>query len=252
VNCLELLLQVELALVLEQRAAHFLVELALEAEQLDLARQYLAQSLEQLRHRGRFEQRLASLHANREVGGNAVRLPRHRVRALHYRHDLVGNPAMECHVFLEQREDTAGQDVHVRQIVRGDICLIGQRRAQMARRGDVPRYARARHTLYENARGAVGQARGLDDSRNGANAVKIPGRRFLGVGATLRDQEQQSAFGRRRLDRSERSLAANDERHGDERKYDDVAERENGEPAGLRVGGKGHLRKIAALPATCP
>ena len=44
---LELLLEVELALVLEQRAAHVVVDLSLELEQIDLARQHVRQRAQQ-------------------------------------------------------------------------------------------------------------------------------------------------------------------------------------------------------------
>jgi hypothetical protein len=43
VNCLELLLQIELALVLKERTAYVVVDLSLEAQQLDFRAQYLGE-----------------------------------------------------------------------------------------------------------------------------------------------------------------------------------------------------------------
>ena len=62
--------------------------------------------------------------------------------------------------------------------------------------------------------------------------MQVAGRRLLGVGAPLRDEEQQSAFRRRRLDGAERRLASDEQRHRDVREDDDVAEREDGEAVG--------------------
>ena len=55
-NDAELLLQVELALILEHRAAHIVVDLSLEAQQLDFSRQQLGQHLQQASQGVHFEQ----------------------------------------------------------------------------------------------------------------------------------------------------------------------------------------------------
>ena len=225
---LQLLVQVELALVLEKRAAHLLVELSLEAEQFGFAHEKLVQRVEQCGDVRRLEKRLADLDANGEVRRDTVRLPADRVSALYQRHDFVGNAAVERDVLLEQREHAARQHlerlgVHV--LVAG---VVVERRAKVAGGGDVSRHARAAHAFDENARRAVRLPRRLNDARDHTDTMQVAGRGFFGVGALLRHEEERAAVGGRRLDRVERRLAPDEQRHGDVRKHDDVAQRQHG------------------------
>ena len=103
-NRLQLFLEIELALILEERAAHLVVELALEAEQLDLARQHLAERVEELREGRRLEQRLSRLDAHGEMRRDPVGLALDGFRALNDGNDLVRNSAVERDVLLEERE----------------------------------------------------------------------------------------------------------------------------------------------------
>ena len=135
VDRLELLLQVELALVLEERAAHLLVELSLETKQFGFARQQLAQRVEQRGNVRRLEQRLPDLDANGEVRRDAVRLSPDRVRALDERHDFVGNAPVERDVLLEEREHAARQ--HLERL--GVRVLVVRRRRRTPREGSRPR-----------------------------------------------------------------------------------------------------------------
>src|SRR5687767_9747342 len=96
----QLLLQVELALVLEHRTAHIVVDLALEPQQLDLTREQLAQHLQQLAESVGFEQRLAQLESHRDVRRDAERLTLSGLRALDDRDDLRRYAAVEAHVLL--------------------------------------------------------------------------------------------------------------------------------------------------------
>ena len=84
----QLLLQVELALVLEHRSANVVVDLPLEPQQLDLARQKLAQHLQQVPQRVGFEQRLPELEPNGNVRRHAECLPLRGIGALDDRDDF--------------------------------------------------------------------------------------------------------------------------------------------------------------------
>ncbi len=241
VDRLELLVQVELALVLEQRAAHFLVELSLEAKQFGFAHQQLVQGVEQRGNVGCLEQRLPDLDANREVRRDAVGLAPDRIRALYERDDFVGNAPMERDVLLEEREYAARQYLErlgVRVLVSG---VVVERRAKVAGGRDVSRHARAAHAFDEDARRAVRLPRRLNDARDDADAMQVAGRGLLGVRALLRDEEERAAVGSRRLDRVERRLPSDEQRHGDVRKDDDVAQRQYSRS--LYLGGRSGARR---------
>ena len=76
VNRAQLLLEVELALVLEQRAANVVVDLSLEPQQLAFAaEQHLDEHLQQLLERLGLEQLLSQLEPDRHVRRDAQRLP---------------------------------------------------------------------------------------------------------------------------------------------------------------------------------
>src|SRR6266516_4364417 len=100
-NRLELLLQVELALILEERAAHLVVYLALESQQLDFRSQQLGEHAKQREQGGRLQQRLTSLDAHAQVRGDAECLSRRAVGALNERHDLRRNAPVQGDVLLE-------------------------------------------------------------------------------------------------------------------------------------------------------
>jgi hypothetical protein len=102
VDRLELLLQIELALVLEQRATHVVVDLSLELEQVDLARERVGERAEQGGQLVDREQRLPPVEPRPEVRGDAERLSRRRLGALNDRHELRGKPPMQRDVLLEQ------------------------------------------------------------------------------------------------------------------------------------------------------
>ena len=170
-NRLELFLEIKLALVLKERPPNLLVELALEAQQLDLARKNVLECVEQLCRRRRFEQCLTHLDAHGQVCGNAVRLTRHAVGALHECDDLVRDAAVQRHVLLEQRQNATHHDVEIYLIVVRLIDLVGDRRAQSAARLRVACDARARQALDENARSAVRLACRLNNSRDHTHAV---------------------------------------------------------------------------------
>jgi hypothetical protein len=76
VNGLQLLLQVELALVLEERTAHVVVDLTLQAQQLDLAAQHSVERLEYRGPVGDLEQALTPVEPRAKVRRHPEHLPR--------------------------------------------------------------------------------------------------------------------------------------------------------------------------------
>ena len=100
-NRLQLLLQIELALVLEERAPHLVIDLSLQAQELALGAQHFRQHAKQREQRGRLEQGLTSLHAHAQVRGNTEGLPRRAVGSLDERDDLRGNTPVQGDIFFE-------------------------------------------------------------------------------------------------------------------------------------------------------
>ncbi len=74
-NYAKLFLEIELALILEHRPTNVVVDLPLEAEQLDLSRQELAEHLQQMPQCVCLEQRLPELESHGNVGRHAECLP---------------------------------------------------------------------------------------------------------------------------------------------------------------------------------
>ncbi|MCU0619543.1 MAG: hypothetical protein MUF40_06560, partial [Gemmatimonadaceae bacterium] len=104
----ELLLEEELALVAVERPAHVLLDLALEAQELDLAIEGAGEGAEERRERGGLEQRLAGVDRERQVGGDHARLLRRVGGPLHELHRLGREAAVERDVLLEGRSGPAG------------------------------------------------------------------------------------------------------------------------------------------------
>jgi len=102
VDRLELFLEIELALILKQRAAHILVDLPFQLEQIDLAREHVAERAKESRELVDGQQRLPSIEPHAEVRRDPERLPRRRLGALDDRHQLGREPPVQRDVLLEQ------------------------------------------------------------------------------------------------------------------------------------------------------
>jgi hypothetical protein len=220
---LELFLQIELALILKERATNLFVELALETKQLRLGGEHLIQGFEQCGNVRCRQELLTYIDAHGEMGGDAIGLPRQRIRALNERDHLVRDAPVQRDVLLEQREHAPREDVD--RVGVGDFRLgfLGECRAHETGRRHVARDASARHTLDENSRRSIGLSRRLDNARDNADAVEITRCRLFGVGAALRDEEQRPTLRRGGLDGRQGRLPAHEERHGDVGEDDDVA-----------------------------
>ena len=128
----ELLLQVELALILEQRSPHVLVDLALQSQELDLGTEQLCQCLPELGKSGRLQQLLPDLVLDRQVRGDGDRAALVGLDRLDESGCLVGDAAVERDVLLEPRQHLAD---YGRAIVVGRHARLGSQ-SRCHRRGD--------------------------------------------------------------------------------------------------------------------
>ena len=207
---LELLLQVELALVLEQRATHVVVDLPLEAEQLDLARSARPPSASQ--QGGKLVDRRAAPGAGRAACRGAPRSPnacRAGESALWISVDqLGGQPPVERHVLLEQRQRAPQQ--HLVVVDRAPAPASARRlRAQAVAARDVARHPRAGDALRRARAPCPCPSRdSCRTPRDDADAIEVRRRRLLGLRVALRDEQHQPVLLVRRLERRQRRRRA--------------------------------------------
>ena len=138
VNRLQLLLEVELALILEERAAHVVVDLALEPQQLDLAARAARRAIEQvLGSVGDSSSALARPRGARaRCAAIAERLPLVGVSALWTTATHLGrNAPVQADVFLEERDHARRASASIRSRRRPGI---ERQRVDRRRAGDRP------------------------------------------------------------------------------------------------------------------
>ena len=187
----QLLLQVELALILEQGTTHVVLDLPLESQQLQLRRERHRELLEEHVQRWRIEQPLAHVELHVQVRRHQAGLLLMRLGAADQAHDLVGQPAMQGDVLLEYRDRTTRLTLRVVAQC-GRVHRIGLHvRLQVRARHRVARDLGAGERLHQHARGAVLQPRDLQDAREHAHAIQVGAAWLLGVGTLLRDEEHQ-------------------------------------------------------------
>ena len=123
-------------------------------------------------------------------------------------------------------------------------------RAERARRRRITSDPRARDALDEDLRGAVRQPDDLHEPSDDADAIQVAGRGILEIRVSLRDEQDDVAVIRGRVDGRERLRAADEQRHDDVGKHHDVAEREhrkpvrNLEPLGVASQDQRHARNL--------
>ena len=154
VNGLELFLEIELALILNERSSNLVVELSLEPEHLDFGADHVVKLAEEIRESLRLEQALSDVVPDRDVRGDAVGLALRRFRRLNHVHDLARDPAMQGDVLLELGDGAARDRADVGRIGRS-VAAIREDGAHDAAGMGVSRDARASDALDENARRSV-------------------------------------------------------------------------------------------------
>src|SRR4051812_34801259 len=113
-NRLELLLEIELALVLEEGAAYLVFDLPLETKQIDLRAKNVGELPKEVVQRSGLEQPLARLQLRRDMGRDAVRLTSRGLRSLHEPHDLRRDATMQPNVLLEEADDAPPERLELR------------------------------------------------------------------------------------------------------------------------------------------
>ena len=192
VNRLQLLLEIELALVLDERPADLVVELSFEAQHLDFGADHVVQLAEEIGQRVSLEQALPRLVSDRQMRGDAVRLAFRRIGRLNHRHDLARNAAMERDVFLEVGHRAPGNRANVGDVLWRLVARVGEHGAHDAAGMGIARNAGPGDALDEDARGAVRLLRHLRDARHDADAVQVGRRRIFDVRVALGDEHQRA------------------------------------------------------------
>jgi hypothetical protein len=189
--------------------------------------------------------------------GDSVRLASDRFGSLNEGHHLTGDAAMQPDVLLEERENPAGVCLKSGRVLHRGRVFVDYGGAQVPTEGHISRDPRTRDAFDENLRGPVGLASDLENSRDHAHAMQIAGGWFIRVGISLRDEEEHPALVGGRFDRRQRAGATDQERHGDEREHNNVAQREHrqalGDLNGLAVANKDrHWRKVTPARREAP
>ena len=213
-NYPQLLLQVELALVLEHRAANIVVDLPLQPQQVDLARKELAQHLDQMSESVGFEERLAELEPDGNVGSDAECLALSGVRALDDRDDFRRNPPVEAHVFFERVHHPPAERLGLSGIFGGRSLERERRRhsAQHGSRGYVARHSGAGDAFNQYACRAGWKSRDLHDTPDHAGAMEVGGGGFLLLAVALCYQQDDLVFRESRLDCGQGTRAPDQQR----------------------------------------
>ena len=228
---LELFLQVELALVLEQRAAHVVLDLSLEAKNLDLGGRSCASC----------ESRAGSVGASSSVCRTSCRTARCAATA----HACRSSDAVACTSVTTSagirrwsetyssnsdstRRPSADWSPGSPSSTNGSGAIVARKRAAARR---VARDAGAGDALDEDLRGAVRQPHDLHEPRDHADPEEVAGGRILLVGVPLGHEQDDVAIVGRGVDGGERLRAPDEQRHDDVRKHHDVAERQHGQAA---------------------
>ncbi len=248
VNRPQLLVQVELALVLKDRAFDVVLDLPLEPQQLELGGKKLRDAREELGPCGRLEQALPVLEADEQVRRHGERTLVSGLRFARHREDLSREAPVQRDVFLEQLIGAPHDGVTGRVVAR----LERERRdrnALMPFGGREPHRPGASHPFDEHLDRSVRQARCLDDSPYHADAEQIRRGWLLHVGASLRDQEDPPLSASRFVNRGERGGAPDEEGDHHVREHDEIAQRQDRQALRnvVRVGvasDEGHEERI--------
>ncbi len=225
-NGLHLLIQVVLALGLLHLPLDAGTDALLDLQHRDLALHQREHALQPLGDGRDLEDRLLVGDLDREVRGDRVGELRGLVDLDHRRDHLGRDLLVELDVVLELRDHRAGQRLGldlVAEIVRqhlgiGGVILVG---------ADEVLDLGAAAALHQHLHGAVGELEQLEHAGERADGVDRVGGRVVVGGVDLGGEQDVPVGADRLLERTDRFLAADEERHDHVREDHDVAQRQD-------------------------
>ena len=254
---LHLLVQVVLALGLLHLALDPRADPLLDLEDADLALHEAVQALQALGQRVGLEQLLLVRDLEREMGGHGVRELARIVDLAQRDQDLGRHLLVELHVLLELGDHGARQRLELAR-VGGDVGQHLGVRLEELRIVDEAVDLGARVALDQHLDRAVGQLEQLQHARDRADPIDVVGAGIVLAGILLRHQQDLLVVAHHLLERPDRFLATDEQRHDHVGEDHDVAQRQHGEQGGLGRFDHDHLTGLTspdrtlARPRGCP
>ena len=227
----QLLLQVELTLVAKDRAAHLVVDLPFEAEDLQLAAEHLLEGVVQLAQRRRLQQALPDLVSHPEVRRHHTRGPLIVAGGGHL-HDLRRDAPVERHVLLEALDRLPRASPGVRGERLHRPRLRRERRPQHPLLVRDPGEPHAGDPFGEDAHRAVREPGRLLQAGHDAHPVQVARHRIDRVHRLLRHQDEEPVAAPCLLHRRQRGRPPDEQRNLDIRKNHHVLQRKDGKAVG--------------------
>src|SRR6266498_527129 len=222
---LHLLVEIVLTLRLLHLALDARADALLDLEPGDLALHQAEYPLQPLGDRRRLQNRLLFEDLHGQVGGDRVGDPAIVVDLLDHADDLRRHLLAELHVALELGDDRAderfGLDALADRVLEHDrVGLV------VVRAIGVLEDLRAFGAFNEHLDRPVGQLEQLQHARERAYREDGVGRRILVRGVLLGRQQDEGVVAHRLLERADRPLAPDEERHDHVREHHDIAQRQ--------------------------
>ena len=207
-----LFLQIELFLAAIDLLADSLADAAIHVQDLDLALQQAGQLLQARIHLEGLEQVLLVRDADAEVGGNDVGDPAGIFDAAHRQVDFRWDFLVELDVAVEERDHAPHQRL---ELGRGIEVLfeLGHLDGKMRLRADESLDHGPRRAFDQHFDRAVGQPQHLDHLGEDAHPVQVRLLGLLAIGTSLGAEKNLLAVRHRPVERLDRPIAADIERH---------------------------------------
>ena len=204
-DSLHLLAQEVLALALAHFLLHLVLDLAAHVQKLDLAHQDLVDPRQALQRVDRFQDLLALVIADEDVGGHQVGQLA-RLLDVVRRHQYVGAEAFrDADVLLELLVDRAHHRLQLKRV--HEFLGQGLDRGLEVRRVGEPLFdAITAEALDQDPRAALGDFQHAQDQPDRADVVEIPRRRVIEVFITLGQKPDDAAAGKDCLNRGNRFI----------------------------------------------
>ena len=223
---LHLFVQIVLALRLLHLTLDARADALLDLEHPDLAFHQRDHAFQPAADRADLQQFLLLAELDREVRGDRVRELARLLDLVHRDQHLRRHLLVELHVLLELARYRAAERLQLVGVALVLLHLLGPRleERRIVLKLDDPR---AGASLHQDLDGAVRQLEELEYRADHADGMDVLGRRLVLGGVLLRHEEDLLVVLHDGLERSDRLLAPDKERHDHVRKDDDVPERQD-------------------------